>query len=217
MSPYLNKSSGHVIRTAVKRKPPYGKNKVKLPIIGAEIDYISGFFSSNEADRIYAALLRELSWHQGDVYVFGKWHKTPRLQAWHGEPSLTYRYSGKSLITAPWTETLIEIRSRLRDRGFTPNAVLANQYRDGNDKMGWHSDDEPELGEKPVILSFSFGAERDFDLRHKKTKETHRIALEHGSLLIMEGNTQKLWQHQLPPRKREDKTRINLTFRTIIS
>ncbi|RUO33587.1 alpha-ketoglutarate-dependent dioxygenase AlkB [Aliidiomarina shirensis] len=183
----------------------------------AEVEYISDFFSTHEADRIYAALLRELAWHQGDVYVFGQWHKTPRLQAWHGESSLTYEYSGKSLIAEPWTDTLNEIRSRLVEHGFEPNAVLANQYRDGNDKMGWHSDDEPELGDEPVILSLSFGAVRDFDLRHKKTKKSYRIALEHGSLLIMKGNTQKFWQHQLPKRKRESSARINLTFRTIFS
>ncbi|WP_198677094.1 alpha-ketoglutarate-dependent dioxygenase AlkB family protein [Aliidiomarina iranensis] len=190
---------------------------MKLPLVDAEIAYIADFFSNDEADRIYTALLDELSWHQGDVHVFGKWYKTPRLQAWHGDNSLVYRYSGKALTTEPWTKTLIEVRSRLEAAGFAPNAVLANQYRDGSDKMGWHSDDEPELGEQPVILSLSFGAVRDFDLRHKKTKTTHRISLEHGSLLVMKGSTQKFWQHQLPQRKREKSPRINLTFRTIIT
>lgn len=190
---------------------------MKLPLENAEVDYIPAFFSKDEADRIYAALLEELAWHQGDVYVFGKWHKTPRLQAWHGDSSLTYRYSGKSLTTEPWSDTLNEIRLRLKEYGFEPNAVLANQYRDGNDKMGWHSDDEPELGRNPIILSLSFGAVRDFDFRHKKTKEIYRISLEHGSLLVMQGATQRFWQHQLPQRKRENHPRINLTFRTILS
>ncbi|MCH8492360.1 MAG: alpha-ketoglutarate-dependent dioxygenase AlkB [Idiomarina sp.] len=188
---------------------------MKLPLDDAEVTYIAKFFNRGEADRIYSALLEELSWHQGDVYVFGKWHKTPRLQAWHGDESLTYRYSGKLLTAEPWSKTLHEIRLRLRDHGFEPNAVLANQYRDGNDKMGWHSDDEPELGENPIILSLSFGVTRDFDLRHKKTKETYRLELEHGSLLVMAGRTQNFWKHQLPQRKSVTGTRINLTFRTI--
>ncbi|EGN76270.1 alkylated DNA repair protein [Idiomarina sp. A28L] len=190
---------------------------MKIPLNDAEVEYISEFFSKNEADRIQSALLEELSWHQGDVYVFGRWHKTPRLQAWHGEKELVYRYSGKSLTAEPWSPTLNEIRNRLMEYGFKPNAVLANQYRNGSDKMGWHSDDEPELGVNPIILSLSFGAQRDFDFRHKKTKETYRIPLEHGSLLIMKGSTQRFWQHQLPARKRENATRINLTFRSIFS
>ena len=194
------------------------KHRIKLmdKTIIDDITYLPKWLSEQQADTAYQALSRELAWHQGDVFIFGKWHKIPRLQAFHGEPNLNYRYSGKWLAPEPWTPALAYMRERLFQIGFQPNVVLANWYRDGNDKMGWHRDNEPELGSEPVILSISLGATRDFDLRNRTTKETRRVALEHGSLLIMQGSSQIDWEHQLPARKRCTEGRINLTFRTIV-
>lgn len=183
--------------------------------ITEDIIYLPQWLSEQEADALYHALSQELAWHQGDVFIFGKWHKIPRLQAFHGEPGLSYRYSGKSLTPEPWTPILLSLRDQLKSMGYSPNAVLANWYRDGKDKMGWHRDNEPELGTEPVILSISLGACRDFQIRHRATKETQTIALEHGSLLIMKGKSQTDYEHQLPIRKRCQEGRINLTYRTL--
>lgn len=189
---------------------------MKLDLPDADIHYFPGWLDTELANDIYVRLQKELAWHQGDVFVFGKWHKTPRLQAFHGDQNLGYSYSGKPLESYPWSPALLLIKEKLQDLGYEPNVVLANCYRDGNDKMGWHRDNEPELGQNPTILSLSLGAERDFHLRHVVTKDRVDLKLEHGSLLVMGGESQHCWEHQLPSRKRISEPRINLTFRKII-
>ncbi|MCC5854704.1 MAG: alpha-ketoglutarate-dependent dioxygenase AlkB [Idiomarina sp.] len=181
-----------------------------------DFQYIGKWLTSERANVLQKALATELNWQQGDVFIFGKWQKIPRLQAFHGDYGLGYTYSGKTLFPEPWTPSLLQIKAELNQLGFFPNVVLANLYRDGEDKMGWHRDNEPELGDQPQILSLSLGAARDFQLRHRETRTRVDLRLDHGSLLVMQGNSQQEWEHQLPPRKRCKEPRLNLTFRTII-
>lgn len=189
----------------------------QLMLPDSTIYYVPNWYDIGEADRLFGQLARELPWEQGEVRLFGKTHKIPRLQSWHGDPGIRYTYSNVELRAQGWTAGLTEIRERLLAIGITPNAVLANYYRDGNDSMGWHRDNESELGEQPVIASLSFGAERDFILRHRATQQREVLPLRHGSLLVMAGETQNHWEHALPKRARVSHKRINLTFRTIRS
>lgn len=140
----------------------------------------------------------------------------PRLQAWYGDNYQAYTYSGLTMKALPWTPELGELRKRIEQHtGFLFNSCLANLYRDGNDTVGWHSDDEPELGVNPTIASLSLGESRDFQLKHKITKEKLTIPLKTGGLLLMSGETQHYWQHCIPRTKRVKSPRINLTFRLI--
>ncbi|MCH8501378.1 MAG: alpha-ketoglutarate-dependent dioxygenase AlkB [Aliidiomarina sp.] len=179
------------------------------------LEYVPNWLSQTDADRFFTQLYETIEWEVGEVFVFGRWHTTPRLQAWYGDANKSYRYSGKALVAKPWTDALVELRQRLKERGFDFNSVLLNLYRDGEDRMGWHRDNEPELGDKPVIASISLGAERDFQLRHRQDKSKHTLTLGHGSLLLMTGETQTYWEHQLPQRKRCRSPRLNLTFRKV--
>lgn len=160
--------------------------------------------------------LGKILWHQGEITLFGKRHPIPRLQAWYGDRP--YGYSGLTLPAQPFTPALMAIKTTLEDFcGYAFNGVLLNQYRHGQDSMGWHSDDEPELGQNPAIASLSWGASRKFHLRHKRTRETIHLTLESGSLLIMAGETQHHWQHQIPKTKKIIGDRINLTWRYVFS
>ena len=168
------------------------------------------------SQTLFRRLHEQLNWGQYQVRVFGRVHPTPRLQAWHGDPGTDYGYAGLRLTPAPWTGDLTAVRAainRLLHAQF--NAVLANLYRDGTDHMGWHADDEPELGPQPMIASLSFGAERRFLLRHRKSKQQIELNLSCGSLLVMGGALQAHWQHRVPKAARIPHPRINLTFRTI--
>ena len=139
-----------------------------------------------------------------------------RFHAWYGDPGSTYRYSGHRYVPLPWPALLMEVRRRIEQAtGHAFNAVLGNRYRDGGDAMGWHSDDEAELGARPVIASATFGATRRFLLRHRRSGRREALELSHGSLLLMAGDSQRCWQHSLPRTKRAVGLRINLTFRCI--
>ncbi len=189
--------------------------KVLLP--DADIDYIEEFYPADEAAELFTVLQQSLDWRQDDIRMFGKTIKVPRLQAWYSDNDLTYRYSNMTLTSKPWTATLAKLKKRISDycqHDF--NAVLANLYRDQRDSVSWHSDNEIELGNKPVIASLSFGAERDFQLKHIENKAKLPLSLASGSLLIMRGDTQSCWQHCLPKRAKEIGPRINLTFRKVI-
>lgn len=187
----------------------------KLNVPDATLYHLPGWLQDGLADQYFEALTTELNWNQDEIQVFGKWHKIPRLQAWHGDSNLSYKYSGKQFEANPWTPTLLSLKERLALLGLRFNSVLGNWYRNGDDKMGWHSDDEKELGLYPVIASVSFGSVRDFAFRHRRSGERFMLPLDHGSLLIMAGQTQSYWQHSLPARKRVKSPRINLTFRQI--
>lgn len=177
--------------------------------------YWPSWLSPDRADYYYHTLMSDIHWQTGIVRIFGKEHAIPRLQAWYGDAHCAYRYSGKTLQPLPWIPILTELRAELAAMGYAFNSVLLNLYRDGNDKMGWHADNEAELGVCPQIASISLGATRTFQFKHRLTKQRVDLQLAHGSLLMMQGNTQKEWLHQLPARKREYSARINLTFRNI--
>jgi alkylated DNA repair dioxygenase AlkB len=159
-----------------------------------------------------------LPWRSQQIMMFGKLVDEPRLSSWHGDPGAEYRYSGLSLHPQAWTKELIAIKQICEDlSGARFNSVLANLYRNGRDSMGWHSDDEPELGPEPVIASVSLGASRRFDLRHRITKETVQVHLGSGDLLVMSQASQRSWMHQIPKTAKVSGPRINLTYRQIIA
>jgi alkylated DNA repair dioxygenase AlkB len=183
----------------------------------ADVRLYPALFSGEEADTLMASLLADITFQQDRITLYGKAHDLPRLTAWHGEPNLEYSYSGISAVTKPWTEALLAIKQRIEvHAGAVFNSVLLNRYRSGTDGMGWHSDDEPELGCNPVIGSVSFGESRSFHLKHKTLAGVKQsIPLEHGSLLLMSGETQHHWLHQVPKSRRAMEERLNLTFRFI--
>ncbi|WP_368313719.1 alpha-ketoglutarate-dependent dioxygenase AlkB [Luteibacter sp. CQ10] len=169
-----------------------------------------------EADALFEVLHAEIPWEVHRLRMFGRWVDAPRLNAWLGDPGASYRYSGNTFEPHAWTPTLLALRDRVEEAcGTRFNSVLANLYRDGSDRMGWHSDDERELGPEPVIASVSPGAVRTFRFRAKAGGEPVGIELMHGSLLRMGEGTQRLYRHELPVRKRVAGARINLTFRYI--
>jgi alkylated DNA repair dioxygenase AlkB len=184
-----------------------------------ELIFHPAFFPPAESDRLLQALVQTTPWRQDKIRLFGQEYDQPRLTAWYGDPGKTYTYSGLRLEPLPWTRLLLEIKHRVeREAQVAFNSVLLNYYRHGQDSMGWHSDDEPELGKNPVIASLSFGGSRRFSLRHKFRKEVARVSLElgHGSLLLMAGPTQHFWKHQVAKTAKVVEPRLNLTFRVIL-
>ncbi|MCF6755290.1 alpha-ketoglutarate-dependent dioxygenase AlkB [Pseudomonas balearica] len=191
----------------------------RIELADAELLYCRAWCPPQEADRWLRELIATLPWSQPSIRLFGRQVKVPREVAWIGDPEARYRYSGLDNQPSPWTPLLAAIRQRLeRELGRPFNGVLVNHYRDGQDAMGWHSDDEPELGCDPLVASLSLGATRRFDLRRKgQTRIAHSLELEHGSLLVMGGLTQHHWQHQIARTTRVHAPRVNLTFRQIIA
>lgn len=189
-----------------------------LEIPDAEIYYLPFLQLSEAHDSLLESLIEKVPWRAEEVTVWGKRHVQPRLIAWFGSPGSRYQYSGVDLEPLPWTETLNEIRQSVEAVSHAQfNSVLLNYYRDQRDGMGFHSDDEPELGKRPVIASLSLGEERVFTLKHKGRKDIKpiKLPLEAGSLLIMKGETQRNWKHGIEKQKRPCGPRINLTFRRI--
>lgn len=185
-------------------------------LVDGQIDLIDDFLRQTQADHYYQVLQQSLLWQQDEITVFGKQHKIPRLQAWYGDKNTAYEYSGLMMEPHPWTDALLALKQMIElATNTTFNSVLGNYYRDGNDKMGYHSDDEPELGDKPTIASLSLGTERRFVLKHKQTDEKLALDLPGGSLLIMSGQTQQNYKHAIMARKRLTQGRINLTFRYV--
>ena len=181
------------------------------------IDYDPTWVRVETADVWQRSLASEVVWRREHIRLFGRRVAIPRQTAWHGEPGCTYTYSGLTMSPRPWTATLQTIRQEVEAAcGLPFNGVLLNRYRDGNDSMGWHADDEPELGPSPTIASVTLGTPRTFQLKHRTRKDVPRIDLElaHGSLLVMRPPTQAHWLHAVPKRRRgELGIRINLTFR----
>lgn len=189
----------------------------QLSIPDGDVVLFPQLFSRAEADYFLRDLTEHMAWKQERIRLYGKEHDIPRLTAWYGDPGKTYVYSGIRVDATPWTETLLTIKGKIEAAsGEIFNSVLLNFYRNGSDSVSWHSDDEPELGNTPIIGSVSFGEERPFQLKHKHNKLLKRtILLPHGSLLIMRGKTQSHWLHQIPKSSKELQPRINLTFRTV--
>lgn len=190
-----------------------------LPLPDAELHLADRFYSARDSGVLMRVLQQEIGWRQERILVWNQPRLQPRLSAWYGDPGRAYRYSGRRFEPQPWTDTLLRIRTDVEiASGHRYNSVLLNLYRDENDSVGWHSDDEPELGPAPVIASVSLGATRSFRLRHRQRKDLApvSIALEDGSLLLMKGATQRCWRHAVPKETGPCGPRINLTFRLIL-
>jgi alkylated DNA repair dioxygenase AlkB len=188
-----------------------------LAMPDADVRFYRSLFAQEESDRLFTQLQQQTQWRQEFIKLYGKPVAIPRLTAWYGDAGKSYTYSRIEMAPEPWTSPLLEIKSRIEAiSGITFNSVLLNLYRDGRDSVAWHSDDEPELGENPSIGSVSFGATRRFMFKHKQQKDLKQeLELTHGSFLLMQGQTQHFWLHQIPKTTKLLQPRINLTFRII--
>lgn len=176
------------------------------------------FFSEQEAAMLFEQLRTQVRWKEETITIFGKEVMQPRLVAWYGDAGKVYTYSGRTNTPEAWNEALLLIKKKVEAYSNQRyNSCLCNLYRYGTDSMGWHSDDEPELGRNPVIASVNLGATRSFKLQHKKDKEQKlNIELSNGSLLVMGGELQHYWKHSVPKTAKPVGERINLTFRYIL-
>jgi len=190
----------------------------RIPLADAEIYYLPELPLAQTAEAVMNQLIDEVPWRSENIVVWGKTVPQPRLIAWYGDEGADYTYSGIHHDPLPWTDTLIGIKNRVEkvaDTNF--NSVLLNYYRHHRDSMGLHSDDELELGRRPIIASLSLGEERTFILKHKTRRDlkTFRLKLASGSLLLMKGDTQRCWKHGIEKETRPCGPRVNLTFRRI--
>lgn len=175
------------------------------------------FLDPHEADHVFRDLLESNPWESHDIIVFGQKHREPRLSTWHADEGVRYTYSNLERIPIGWTPILQRLRESCeRASGATFNSVLVNLYRDGNDGVGWHADDERENGPQPVIASLSLGASRRFDFQHRELKCVESVQLNAGDLVVMSGASQSHWLHRIAKTKRHVGPRINLTFRKVI-
>lgn len=188
-----------------------------LPFNGEVLLY-SNAFTADESDVMMRSLVNGIAWKHEAILMFGKQVMQPRLTAWYGDSGNSYSYSGITMQPLPWTADLLRIKQTAETIAGTQfNSALLNYYRNGQDSMGWHRDNESTLGRNPAIASVSFGAARKFQLRYYSDKSiTRNIQLTHGSLLLMRGETQHYWEHQLPKVKADTGARINITFRVIM-
>jgi alkylated DNA repair dioxygenase AlkB len=187
-----------------------------LPLPDATLRLWRGWLSAAEAAAARRALETEVPWETHTVRIFGRELPAPRRCCWMGEPGAVYRYSAVDYRPHAWTPQVLALKAAIEATTGAPyNSVLLNRYRDGNDSMGLHADDEPELGPEPVIASLSLGATRDFVFRSRQGDSRSVLALGDGDLLLMAGATQRHWKHALPKRRGVREPRINLTFRWI--
>ena len=190
---------------------------VKLLPFDGEVDYFGKVMSFEKAQYYLQSLLTTIEWKNDEAVIFGRHIVTKRKVAWYGDHEFSYTYSNITKQALPWTNELLELKKlseKLSNAAY--NSCLLNLYHSGEEGMAWHSDDEKTLGYHSAIASLSFGAERKFSFKHKQTKDTVSVVLEHGSLLVMKGATQINWLHRLPPTKKVNQPRVNLTFRTIV-
>lgn len=190
---------------------------VQIELADGELWIQDEFFDYQTGIKYFEEFVLKTNWKQPKIRMGSRVIKSPRLSAWHGDPGAVYTYSGLENKPQKWTPTLNEIRDKLEAAtGICFNSVLMNLYRDGKDSMGWHRDNEPELGTNPVIASISLGASRKFSMRHVRDKSLKwEYMLGHGSALIMSGATQQNWKHCVPKKPSLALMRINLTFRKI--
>lgn len=192
------------------------ENRNLLPKDGI-VNYYGKLFSYKTSNHYLDSLLNTIAWKNDEAIIFGKLIITKRKVAWYGDSGFEYTYSNTTKKALPWTKELLELKAIAEEKtGEKFNSCLLNLYHDGNEGMAWHSDAEKDLKKNGAIGSLSFGAERKFSFKHKETKETVSLILEHGSLLVMKGTTQSHWLHRLPPTTKIRKPRVNLTFRTIV-
>lgn len=181
------------------------------------VQYYGKVFSQKEATYYYEKFLNGIEWRNDEAVIFGKLIITKRKVAWYADEPFEYSYSNRTKVALPWTPELLELKKIAEEKTKeTYNSCLLNLYHNGSEGMAWHSDGEKDLKKNGAIASLSFGAERNFAFKHKETKQKVNIILEHGSMLVMKGETQTHWLHRLPPTKKVLKPRVNLTFRTIV-
>ena len=200
---------------------PADEQRISLQGFG-ELRFFPSWLDSAFAQDCYLRLQRELTWEQPEIFVYGQRRLIPRKQAWYGDSRARMAYSGTEFEPTPWHPLLLAIKQKLQVAfALDFNSVLVNLYRDGNDSVSWHADDEPELGPRPVIASISLGAERKFSLKPKSSKlpNAHlppvHLPLRHGDLVIMGGGTQTYWHHAIMKQKKITQSRINLTYRRV--
>jgi alkylated DNA repair dioxygenase AlkB len=182
------------------------------------VNYYGKLMSESEATTMAQALLDRIEWRNDEAVIYGKRIITKRKVAWYGEEAFSYTYSNTTKTALPWTPELLFLKNLAeKHSGETYNSCLLNLYHDGSEGMAWHSDGEKDLRKNGAIASLSFGAERKFCFKHKKSGEKIDVFLEAGSLLVMKGETQTHWLHRLPPTTKVHQPRINLTFRTIVT
>lgn len=196
--------------------PQTNEDSNLLPKDGT-VNYYGRLFSREQANYYRDILLDTIDWKNDEAIIFGKLIITKRKVAWYGDSSFEYSYSNTTKKALLWTPELLELKAFVEEKtGETFNSCLLNLYHSGDEGMAWHSDAEKDLKKNGAIASVSFGAERKFAFKHKETKETISLILEHGSLLVMKDTTQTHWLHRLPPTKTTSKPRVNLTFRSIV-
>lgn len=195
----------------------FPQDNIKLNLPDADISYYPNIFSKEASLYYYNTLLKDINWKEDAITVFGKTYPQPRLTALLAENERPYKYSSITMYPEVFSETVLNIKQKVEAISKTSfTSCLLNLYRNGQDSNGWHADNEKELGQNPIIASVSFGATRAFNLKHRQDKTLkHKLLLEPGSLLLMQGETQQHWLHQIAKTKREVKPRINLTFRII--
>ena len=195
---------------------PEARNPL-IELNNARLLFFENYFSQKESDLLFKHLIENITWKQDHINMYGRLLELPRLSAWYGDDDKPYTYSGITLNPNIWTTHLLEIKKAVEKEAQTKfSSVLLNRYRDGQDYVGWHTDSEKELGKNPIIGSVNFGAPRKFQLRRiDNPKEKFEVELGHGSVLIMMGETQHYWQHQVPKTAKKIGERINLTFRKI--
>ena len=193
----------------------FDSNANLLPNDGT-VNYYGKILNLSEADRYYQSLFQNIEWQNDEAIIFGKKIITKRKVAWYAEETFSYTYSKITKQALPWTKVLLELKKIIENStGEHFNSCLLNLYHTGEEGMAWHSDGEKDLKKNGAIGSLTLGAERKFAFKHKQTKEKVEIYLEHGSLLVMKDETQTHWLHRLPPTKKINSPRINLTFRSI--
>ena len=195
----------------------FDENTNLLPKDGTVL-YFGKIMDYSKAEYFFNRLMETIEWKNDEAIIFGQLITTKRKVAWYGNTNFKYSYSKITKEALLWTPELEELKRLVEEKtGESYNSCLLNLYHDGNEGMAWHSDGEKDLKKNGAIASLSFGAERKFAFKHKTTKETVSLILEHGSLLVMKNETQTHWLHRLPPTKKINKPRVNLTFRTIVA
>ena len=195
------------------------KNSSLVKADNLYVEYIENFFDFDQSQLYMKHLTNDIKWKREKIRMWGRQIVTKKRIAWYADEGKSYTYSGSTFYPVQWDEVLLEIKKQVEQHiRFQFNSVLLNEYKSGEVGMGWHSDDEKELGIDPIIASLSFGANRDFIFKHKTDKsfEKIKIHLRSGSLLLMSGSTQHYWKHSLPKRLKVREPRINLTFRKIL-
>jgi alkylated DNA repair dioxygenase AlkB len=215
---YCARTAGQKLRVLPMEQLNIFGDAVPTPKLPFELmEYFPAVFSADESNSFITTFIDTIPWLQRTVLMYGKDIITPRLTAWYGDAGSSYTFSGTKFDPLPWTDELLQIKQQVEKiTAVTFNTVLLNYYRNGNDSVAWHSDDEYELGQNPVIASVSFGQVRRFDVRNKTDhQQKYAVELENGSLLLMKGDMQRHWEHRIAKSNKTLAGRVNLTFRII--